>query len=543
MPAQATKVDGLVGETQSISLLLTQASLLRQFYLLPTKAHSVGFHLLTSNQHGQLSQMITDGFSLIPNNRLIELEKQWLPIKRSYYFEKKSLKVTLSPKYQTWLNEHPVIKVGLVTNWSPMESVDKYGDYIGINPDFFRLLEDRIGVNFQYVSFDKWQNVLAAVEARTVDMIASVSVTDTRKAFLNFSDPYWNMPWGLLHPVTGGKKASLSDFENESVAAIAGIHIIDVIKQKFPNIKFVEVEKLEEGYLLLQQGNVAALVTSIAPASELLKRESLITMGLSVLDNLAVDTEQFGIRNDWPEFLEIVNQALSSVTEQEINNITDRWFNVEITTGYEKDVVIKLAIQIGIFIVIVLAVIVFWNRRLYSEIKQRKALEIKMKHMATHDDLTGLANRTLLTERIKSAINFHQRQRLSLAVLFIDLDGFKHVNDNFGHHVGDELLIQLTARLKSCVREYDTVARFGGDEFVLLITGLHDKQEAAFIAEKALKVIRRPVELSATTVSVSCSIGIAAFPNDGDTDTELLKVADTLMYRVKAHGKNHYIFN
>ncbi len=239
----------------------------------------------------------------------------------------------------------------------------------------------------------------------------------------------------------------------------------------------------------------------------------------------------------------LVNQALASISELEKQTIIDKWFNVEINTGFEKNVVIKLAIQIGVFTVIVIAVIIFWNRRLYHEIKRRKALEIKMKHMANHDELTGLANRTLLTERINSAINFHKRQGLTLAVLFIDLDGFKHINDNYGHDVGDELLVQLTDRLQACVRESDTVARFGGDEFVLLLTGLNDKKEAAFIAEKALKVIRQPVELSIATVAVSCSIGISAFPDDGDSDTELLKVADTLMYRVKAHGKNHYIFN
>ena len=129
-----------------------------------------------------------------------------------------------------------------------------------------------------------------------------------------------------------------------------------------------------------------------------------------------------------------------------------------------------------------------------------------------------------------------------MAVLFIDLDGFKAVNDNYGHDVGDELLVQLAQRLLSCVRKSDTVARFGGDEFVLLLTGLHHKNEAAFIADKIIHQAQMPFTLSADTVHIGCSIGIAVYPDDGLSEPELLKVADTLMYQVKSQGKNHYSF-
>jgi diguanylate cyclase (GGDEF)-like protein len=163
--------------------------------------------------------------------------------------------------------------------------------------------------------------------------------------------------------------------------------------------------------------------------------------------------------------------------------------------------------------------------------------------MATHDELTGLANRVLLKDRINTAISFHKRQELQIAVLFIDLDGFKTINDTHGHDVGDELLVQVAEKLKSCVRQSDTVVRFGGDEFVLLLTGLHNKNEAAYIADKVLKLMQQPFTLSAERVYIGCSIGIAMYPDDGVTDNDLLKIADTLMYRVKANGKNHYVFN
>ena len=129
-------------------------------------------------------------------------------------------------------------------------------------------------------------------------------------------------------------------------------------------------------------------------------------------------------------------------------------------------------------------------------------------------------------------------------MLFIDLDGFKNINDNHGHDIGDELLIEVATRLNGCVRDSDTVVRFGGDEFVLLLTGLHNQDEAAYIAEKVLKLIQQPIDLSSDiTATIGCSIGIAMYPDDGDSDNDLLKVADSLMYKVKASGKNHYVFN
>jgi diguanylate cyclase (GGDEF)-like protein len=163
--------------------------------------------------------------------------------------------------------------------------------------------------------------------------------------------------------------------------------------------------------------------------------------------------------------------------------------------------------------------------------------------MATHDELTGLANRVLLKDRLNNAIAFHQRQSLKMAILFIDLDGFKNINDNEGHDVGDELLQQVAQRLQGCVRSSDTVVRFGGDEFVVLLTGLHSKKEAAYVAEKILILIQKQFQLSLNKASIGCSIGIAMYPDDGENETDLLKVADTVMYRVKATGKNNYQFN
>jgi len=169
-------------------------------------------------------------------------------------------------------------------------------------------------------------------------------------------------------------------------------------------------------------------------------------------------------------------------------------------------------------------------------------MEEKMRFMATHDDLTRLANRNLLQERLTQAIYQHARHQEKLALMFIDLDGFKAVNDQFGHHVGDELLVKVGEILRYCVRKSDTVARFGGDEFVILLTGLVDRDDAAIVAEKILLHLVEPLQLSACSAQIGASIGIALYPDDGADESGMLKAADGLMYLAKEAGKGRYRF-
>jgi diguanylate cyclase (GGDEF)-like protein len=208
-----------------------------------------------------------------------------------------------------------------------------------------------------------------------------------------------------------------------------------------------------------------------------------------------------------------------------------------------QDRVYTLVLQVVGAGLLLFAVVFFWNMSLRREVGLRRDMEQKMRFMATHDDLTQLANRALLQERLEQAVMQHARHQEKLALLFIDLDGFKAVNDSFGHDVGDELLTRVAAMLKYCVRKSDTVARFGGDEFVVLLTGLLDRDDAAIVAEKILLQLAEPVQLSVSQVKVGASIGIALYPDDGIDSNGLLKSADSLMYLAKQSGKGQYRFS
>jgi diguanylate cyclase (GGDEF)-like protein/PAS domain S-box-containing protein len=176
------------------------------------------------------------------------------------------------------------------------------------------------------------------------------------------------------------------------------------------------------------------------------------------------------------------------------------------------------------------------------DITERKKAEEHSHHQAYHDALTDLPNRILFHDRLSLAILHAHRRKQKLAVMFIDLDHFKHVNDTLGHSAGDEVLIAVAERLKGCLREEDTVARVGGDEFLVLLTGVARESDAAQMARKLLKVLAEPFAFKKREIFLSASIGVGLFPNDGGDAEALVANVDTAMYRAKEAGRNNFQF-
>ena len=168
-----------------------------------------------------------------------------------------------------------------------------------------------------------------------------------------------------------------------------------------------------------------------------------------------------------------------------------------------------------------------------------EAANRQLRHLATHDALTGLPNRVLLDDRLTQAVAHADRDGRSFALLVCDLDRFKLVNDSLGHGAGDELLQEVARRLTGLVRTTDTVARFGGDEFVLLVTSIHDPEDARGLANRAIEVLQAPVRIAGIDVHTSPSIGIAFYPHDGNIIEALTAHADAAMYCAKQRGRGN----
>ena len=178
--------------------------------------------------------------------------------------------------------------------------------------------------------------------------------------------------------------------------------------------------------------------------------------------------------------------------------------------------------------------------RTYTDITERRISEERVRYFAHHDDLTKLVNRVVFQQRVQHAIELADRTERSIAVLYLDLDRFKLVNDTRGHGAGDKLLVQVASRLRSTVRDIDTVARMGGDEFAIIQPLIEHPNSSARLAERVLHLIRQPFEIDGAQCSVGVSIGIAHYPEHAATAGDLLRNADTALYRAKSDGRGTY---
>ena len=174
------------------------------------------------------------------------------------------------------------------------------------------------------------------------------------------------------------------------------------------------------------------------------------------------------------------------------------------------------------------------------DLTERKEHEKQLEHIAHYDALTGVPNRVLLADRLSQALARTKRDRGLMAVCYLDLDGFKPVNDNFGHEIGDKVLVEVTRRIKENIREDDTVARLGGDEFVVLLVGLQVPEECVSSLHRLLEAINRPIEVKENSIRISASIGVSLYPEDEQDPDTLLRHADQAMYIAKQSGKNRY---
>ena len=176
------------------------------------------------------------------------------------------------------------------------------------------------------------------------------------------------------------------------------------------------------------------------------------------------------------------------------------------------------------------------------DVTERRLHDEKLEYQASHDSLTGLPNRSLLRDRIEQAIAKARRDGHLVAVVFVDLDHFKLINDSLGHHVGDRLLLEVSDRLIACVRGHDSVARQGGDEFVIVLTEQNDENEIIAVVSRLLEAISQPWIDNGQEYGLSCSVGVSCYPRDGDDPDGLLRSADAAMYKAKASGRSTYHF-
>jgi diguanylate cyclase (GGDEF)-like protein len=456
--------------------------------------------------------------------------------------------VLLTPEEQAWLANHPVVLYAPERDFPPFSFVDSQGQHRGLSADVLDLVAAHTGLKFQAVAAGDRAANLERLRRREVDLLTSLRPTADREGYIAFTSAYVSSPAVILRRRGDRRPGELAKMAGERVAVDRHSATEAFLREQAPQVLPVEVDVAAQGLRDLVFGEVDAAVCTLATASFIIERDRL--GGLRVAGETGYfSTLTIGYRKDWPMLGRILEKGLAQITEAERAEVIARWIPLSDIAWWQRPEVQRVLGAASIGTGLLMGGLLLWNRALrravaqrtealQKELAERQRLETRLRTLAEHDPLTGLMNRAALTEALRRSLALAARQKWSVAVVFVDLDQFKAVNDTLGHAAGDELLRQIASRLQGCLRESDLLGRLGGDEFIVVAEALHDgPRNAIELTDKLLAQMKRPFAVGGRSIDAGFSAGIAIFPGDGDTPEALIAHADAAMYQAKQQGR------
>ena len=464
-----------------------------------------------------------------------------------------------TPAQQKYLKSKKKVTICVDPKWKPYEWIDHSGKYRGMGSDYFKLITKKLPIQTQLYLTHNWAESIAAIKSGKCDLLPMAGVTEQRKEFLNFTSAYYYAPYVVA---TTLDKSFIEDFrekKDKKYAVIKSSAVLDDLKRLYGHVNTVQVATLAEGLNLVQRGKVFGFINTPKAISLYIQEHNLknikIDAQLPIGYNIAIATAK-----DEPMLRDIFQSLINVVDAKAMEAIKTRWESVVLDVRKDYSFIYKI-IGFFSFLLLVLLYRSYLLKRAKVELEERvrqktlalnqlnRELESKinarteeLKHLAYYDALTDLPNRVLFEDRLRIALEKSKRSGNMVALFFIDLDRFKEINDSFGHKAGDEVLHSVTLKLLAHVRSEDTLSRLGGDEFTLLVEGVHTAQECAVIAQKMLTISKEPIQIGSQTIYASLSIGIALAPQDAINAEDLLKNADAAMYKAKESGRNTFAF-
>ncbi len=445
------------------------------------------------------------------------------------------------------LEKYPVIRMGIGTAFPPFQYVTKEsGQYKfrGIASDTAKLIEEKLGVTLEPVFGISFKEALVQGKLRKIDLFPAVANTPERREFLNFTEPYTSYPLVIISRDDSPFIGSINDLKNQRVATIKHLANYSKLSNEYSSLGIhYHFEKDVKSVLTavsLDEADYA--ISNLAVASYLINSLGLTNLKVAAPTPWKYNKLSMGVRSDEPLLKIIIQKALDSITVEEKQSVAQKWISIKYDELFDPWTIRYVVFPTGLFILFTVAIILWRNSALKKEIGRREIVEEKLYHAASHDPLTGLTNRRLFVDLLNQGIKYSERTNQQLAVVFIDLDDFKQINDNCGHIEGDKVLQKIANRIVDSVRKADVVARFGGDEFVLLLNDVKSQSATRQMLQNLTSKISNPIKIGKNNHVLKLSIGIAIYPKDGDNIDLLLNNADSSMYISKSSADHSYTF-
>lgn len=466
--------------------------------------------------------------------------------------------VLLTDSERAYIAKRGSIKVVVDPDWYPYEKVDEKGVYTGIAADLIGLIAERTGVRFELVPTANWDESLKAAREGKADVVSFLNKTNERSRWLIFSKPYFIDPNVLITREEHDYIANLARLSGETIVLPEGTSIEEKIRKDYPDLKVIIVKSEEEALSYVDKKKADMTLRSLTMAAYIIKSKG--HFNLKIAGEVPAYTNQLriGITKEDDKLQAILDKGIASISEQEIQTVINRHISINVVKGFDYRL---FGIVSGVFSVILLSSF-FWIsriKRLNNRLTQRQtellllserltaseakyraiALELEEKNVLLQevvfvDALTGLQNRYSFNQKVAEEIERVKRYASPLSLLLLDLDNFKRINDIYGHDAGDEVLRKVSATFRKMLREVDLIARWGGEEFVVLLpgVGLHD---ALKVAEKLRLAAEGLVHLENEKVTVS--IGVSSW-SQSDSMKIWFTRTDKALYCAKQQGRN-----
>lgn len=443
-----------------------------------------------------------------------------------------------------------IIRVGVFPN-PPVAFKDDNGEWRGISIDVLQAIADQRGWKLEYIE-DSFSEHLKNFETDAIDIISMMAYSDKRAEKYTFSRTPIISNWGLVYSRPDSNIPSLLELEGKRIGVMKNnIHdrAFRKLAKKFGlKVKIVELANFRDVMENIQAGKIDAGVANRLFGALNASKYNLIETG--IIFN-PINIHYSSLNPDNKVILDAIDQQLLAFKTDKDSvyfSAIYRWITQPAHTQSYRWL-IWLAVSLLSVIVIMFGLTVLLRKQvairtheLQLEVDERREAERKLDELAYYDSLTKLPNRLSLLEQLKIAIGRARRKNNKIAVLFIDIDRFKMVNDSLGHDAGDQLIVHVAKCLQACLRNDDSIHRFGGDEFVAILQDITDPSYINHVTRRMLKSLHTPVYIDANEVFSTVCIGVALYPDDDNHGDNLLKYADAAMYHAKEQGCNSYQF-
>jgi len=465
--------------------------------------------------------------------------------------------IPLTDLEKTWLLEHPVIPFASDPNFAPVEYFDEKKMFSGLAAEYLAFIEKQLGVKFKSIPTNSWSESVALVRSGEAYMLSAELKTQENKQHYEFSDTYLKFPMVILARESVIRKQSFEDLSGKRLAVVTDYPDVAIIREKYPDIELVEMPDVVTGLRATAFGQADAMILYQPVASYNLEKEGIANLHVVGVADFFSDIA-FAVNKEKPLLAQILSKALASMPVEEKRSILNRWVLLKADLQFDYKPLIKLYLGAGVAFLLLMGWVFQTHRqkkRLQAEVAMRLRKEEELNRVMGElqevnqqleiavitDPLTGAMNRRGFYELMSTEHSRIIRYGGEIALLILDIDHFKQVNDSFGHSAGDRALRKITEVCSDVVRTIDVISRIGGEEFAVLLPNT-SIENAAILAER----IRESVDHVATEIDqgiklkMTVSIGVASYEK-GDTPDSLMNKADQALYFAKNNGRNQVV--